>query len=80
MESYKWGYRPIIIMAEGRSSTVLLVILAVVALILIVGAYVFGYSQGVRAAIQPNFGELTSPVSENPFAVRNPFEYQNPFK
>lgn len=67
-------------MDKPKSNVVLIVILAIVALALVVGAYVFGYSNGVRIASSPDFSKLTVPVSENPFAVRNPFEYQNPFK
>ncbi len=67
-------------METQKSNVLLIVILVVVALALIAGAYVFGYSNGVRVASTPDFSNIAPPVSENPFAVRNPFEYQNPFK
>ncbi len=67
-------------MDKPKSNTLLIAALVVVALVLIVGAFIFGYTSGVRAASSSSFGQLTVPVSENPFAFRNPFEYQNPFK
>lgn len=67
-------------MDKPKSKNLLIVIIVVVALVLIVGAFIFGYTAGVRTATSPDFGKFTVPVSENPFAFRNPFEYQNPFK